>query len=136
MDFQDEINRFRKAGGDMGQAIINGFQQAQVGAWFDGWIQTKFPDVINAAVNKAVSDWKVENPAPPMLPTIAKPAGATSKNPGGVGTTGKGGSTTTDNSRSQTIMIDIAAGALAGGSSTEEVIRKAAFVARTARWNP
>lgn len=62
MDFRDEIERFRKAGGDMGKAIINGFQSAGVGAWFDNWVKTTFPGIINMAVQQAVQEWKQSNP--------------------------------------------------------------------------
>jgi Phage-related minor tail protein len=58
MDFRKEIDRFRKAGGDMGQAIINGFRDAGVGAWFDNWVKVNFPDVISAAVTEAVQTAK------------------------------------------------------------------------------
>lgn len=62
MDFSNEIRQFQKAGMNMGEAMINGFQDANVGAWFDGWINTNFPNLIQAAVNQAVSDWKKNNP--------------------------------------------------------------------------
>lgn len=89
MDFTDEIERFRKAGGNMGAAIIDGFENAQVGLFFDKWIKTRFPTAISAAVNEAVKRWKEGNP-PPTAPTRparpTPPAGATSSNPGGVAT--------------------------------------------------
>jgi TP901 family phage tail tape measure protein len=74
MDFTSEITAFKKAGGDMGKAMIMGFEQAGVAKWFDGWVQTTFPSVINAAVNQAVADWKAANPRPtrprePIKPT-------------------------------------------------------------------
>src|SRR4029079_17612576 len=96
MDFSDEIERFRKAGGNMGAAIIDGFESAQVGMFFDRWIKTKFPNAISSAVNEAVSRWKAGNPPPvaparPVRPTAPKldrtrPAGGTAQNPGGSAT--------------------------------------------------
>ena len=71
MDFKDEIDRFRKAGVDMGDAIVNGFQSAAVGKWFDNWINTTFPGIIDAAVNTAITEWKKANPKP-KLPTKPK----------------------------------------------------------------
>lgn len=84
MDFVDEIERFRKAGVNMGDAIKNGFQSAQVGAWFDSWVQRTFPNVISSAVNQAVTEWQTLNPMPtapkmpraPIRPT-APPAATT-----------------------------------------------------------
>ena len=90
MDFVDEIERFRRAGVNMGTAIKQGFQEAQVGAWFDNWITSKFPNVINTAVNQAVAEWRQANPrpvapkapvrpvAPKLPPGVKAAAGATS----------------------------------------------------------
>lgn len=58
MDFTRQINAFRKAGISMGEALINGFQSAKVGVWFEAWVKEKFPGIINAAVNEAVKEWK------------------------------------------------------------------------------
>lgn len=79
MDFTAEIKAFKKAGGDMGDAIINGFKDAEVGKWFDSWVQVTFPGVINAAVNKAVNEWKASNvkpvaPTPPTPPKALVPS--------------------------------------------------------------
>jgi hypothetical protein len=55
----------------MGDAIKDGFKQAQVGAWFDNWVQRTFPGVISSAVNTAVAQWQKENPIP-KAPTAPK----------------------------------------------------------------
>jgi hypothetical protein len=73
MDFTSEILAFKKAGGDMGDAIINGFKSAQVGLWFDGWVKTTFPGVINSAVNQAIADWKKTNPPPEKAQVVIPP---------------------------------------------------------------
>lgn len=67
IDFSREINQFRKAGVNMGEAIIDGFQDAKVGAYFDAWITTNFPDLINQAVGVAVGRFKESNPPAPKL---------------------------------------------------------------------
>lgn len=90
MDFKDEIQRFKDAGGNMGDAIINGFEQAGVAAWFDNWVKATFPAAISAAVATAVAEFKASTP-PPTRPTHpgagpTRPAGGTAKNPGGVAT--------------------------------------------------
>jgi hypothetical protein len=74
MDFVDEIERFRRAGVSMGDAIKEGFQSAQVGSWFDGWVKQRFPAVISQAVNQAVSQWQELNPVPtaPKMPRAPK----------------------------------------------------------------
>lgn len=64
MDFTREIQAFRNAGVKMGEAIIGGFQDAQVAAWFDTWVTQKFPDVISSAVTAATNEWKQANPVP------------------------------------------------------------------------
>lgn len=91
MDFRDEIERFRKAGGNMGKAIMDGFEAAQVGLFFDRWVKREFPDAINAAVAEARRDFLAQNPRPQNRPTNrpeppVPPAGATKTNRGGVGT--------------------------------------------------
>ena len=68
MDFTQEINQFKKAGLSMGEAIKNGFQDAEVAAWFDTWVTRTFPQVINSAVNQAVNEWKKGNPRPEQPP--------------------------------------------------------------------
>jgi TP901 family phage tail tape measure protein len=139
MDFVDEIERFRKAGGDMGSAIIDGFKEAQVGMWFDGWIKSTFPDVINSAVNEAVRRWKQQTPAPtaptpPVRPVM--PAGATARNPGGVATIpaaprGPFNPVTTNNTVNVGIH-DADIGGVERFKFREEALRQAAFVARNA----
>ena len=63
IDFTREINQFKKAGNDMGRLMIEGFQNAGVGEWFDVWIKSTFPGIINSAVATAVKDFKANNPA-------------------------------------------------------------------------
>lgn len=75
MDFVDEIERFRKAGVSMGEAIKGGFQDANVASWFDSWVKRTFPNVISAAVTQAVNDWKKTNQIP-VAPKPPKGAGA------------------------------------------------------------
>jgi len=135
MDFRDEIDRFKKAGGDMGQAIINGFEQAQVGKWFDGWVKTTFPNVISAAVNTAVTDWKAQNPYPvaprkpvaPRAPAMRKPGGSTPANP-----TGASGpwTPTYNNDNSQSAVYNFHFDPTVAGKT--EAMRQAAFAARNA----
>jgi len=91
MDFRDEIERFRKAGGNMGKAIMDGFEAAQVGLFFDKWVKREFPDAINAAVAEARRDFLAKNPRPQNRPSgkpkaPAPPPGASKTNRGGVGT--------------------------------------------------
>jgi len=120
MDFTQEINQFKKAGGDMGKAIIEGFQSAQVGLWFDGWVKGTFPGVINSAVNQAISDWRKTNPPPvkPPPPPV-KPR---------VPTSTTGGSVTNDNSRNITVTMpghDSSATAIAMNNAE---VRRRAFI--------
>jgi TP901 family phage tail tape measure protein len=120
MDFKSEIQAFQKAGGDMGDAMIEGFEAAGVGLWFDDWVTKTFPNIINAAVDQAVADWKAANPKtviPPQPPPI---------NP-------KNTSATTNNDNSKTITVNMGR----GGSQWEsqqaaEEVRRAAFAARNA----
>jgi hypothetical protein len=65
----------------MGEAIKNGFQQAQVGPWFASWINQKFPGIINQAINMAVNDYKNNNPMPEKPPAFG-PVQGTNKTPG------------------------------------------------------
>ena len=99
MDFTSEIQQFRRAGRDMGEAMINGFQNAGVGAWFDNWVKTTFPGIINSAVSQAVAEWKAQNRRP-ELPTSAKPQNNAA--PGSRPTT----NTNTDNSKSVTVHVN------------------------------
>lgn len=126
MDFRDEIERFKQAGVNMGDAIINGFQQAEVGLWFDNWIQRTFPAIIDAAVAKAVADWKQTNPATavPTLPPSARPQRG--RAPGTGGNTSN--TTTMDNSKTAHVTIDMR-GEQARSASQEAEARKAAFTA-------
>ena len=89
MDFSRQIDHFRKAGVNMGEALINGFQDAQVGQWFDNWIKAKFPDVINSAVANAKEEFKKatppggrrgDNPPPPMPTTKGTTNNTTTNN--------------------------------------------------------
>lgn len=100
MDFTSEINAFKKAGGDMGNAIINGFREAGVNVWFDAWVSTTFPAVIDAAVNKAIADYVKLNPRP-KIPATTKPP-----NTGSTGGSGKGNSST-DNSKTVNVTVNM-----------------------------
>jgi TP901 family phage tail tape measure protein len=129
VDFTHEINEFRKAGLSMGDNMIEGFKSAQVAKWFDNWVQDKFPDVIAAAVKKAVDEFRRQNPPEP------KPAGATAKNKGGVATTGVNTSlnNTNDHSRTITIHMPPPPGGRTADAKAEE--RRRAFVAVNAAKN-
>lgn len=127
MDFTRQIEAFRKAGVDMGQAMINGFQDADVAGWFDSWVQEKFPDVINAAVNTAVTEWKKAQPpsATPGggAPPIIKPGPTT------------GGTTTTTHDNSKKVEVNIASDSFASPDTAAaqkqaeiERARHAAFI--------
>ena len=123
IDFTREITAFRKAGLNMGDALINGFKNAEVGKWFDNWIKATFPQLINAAVAQAVAQWKKENPRPatPTAPGGAKPNGAAPKS-GGT----KGGD---DNSKTITVSMTIPPGT---PPDHEARARRAAFMAANA----
>ncbi len=119
IDFTREINQFKAAGVSMGEAIKNGFQSAQVGQWFDNWVRQNFPSVIRSAVNSAVNEWKQANPPP------VRPAGATTRVPGGVGTQTTTTQTTTTNDRSKTANIHVTVGDTAGSRAVDERNREA-----------
>lgn len=123
VDFTNEIEAFRKAGVSMADALQQGFQSAKIGAWFDGWVQAKFPQIIVAAVAKAVAEWKRANPPPEKngKPTTARTTAAIT------GATTRNASYTTDSSR--TINIDMRD--VSGGRTPEDEarIRKKAFAA-------
>jgi hypothetical protein len=132
LDFTREIESFRKAGTNMGEAIINGFQNAGVGAWFDGWIKATFPDLINAAVAQAVKDWKTQNPktvAPPLKPP--KPPIKPPRTP--QGNTNTNTTTHTDNSKKVEVNIGRGYEPHSPRTVTDEM-RRAAFAARNLRW--
>lgn len=126
LDFADEIARFKKAGLDMGEAIKMGFQDANVAAWFDNWVQRKFPEVINSAVAAAIRKWKLENPAPkvPATTTAPKNAQAAAQQ----GTTPKG-NTTQDNSKNVTVNMQPPYPVQPAGNSylTQAEYKKVAF---------
>lgn len=64
LDFKDEIARFRKAGVNMGQAIIDGFQDTLAAKDFNNWVKKQFPDLITAAVNESVRRFREQTPMP------------------------------------------------------------------------
>jgi len=131
LDFTREIESFRKAGTNMGEAIINGFQSAGVGAWFDGWIKATFPDLINAAVAQAVKDWKTQNPktvAPPLAPP-PPPIQPPIQPRGNTTTT----TTHTDNSKTANIHVGGGYEPYSPRNPTDE-LRRAAFIARNIPW--
>jgi len=72
VDFNDEIKHFKQAGLKMGEALTMGFQEANVAKWFDNWVRVRFPNVINAAMNQAVRDFKAgrEVPTAPTRPNV------------------------------------------------------------------
>lgn len=121
MDFTAEIQQFRKAGGNMGQAIIDGFRNAGVGPWFDAWIKTTFPGLINQAVNQAVNEWKQTNPAPTNtnkpkpLPKHVRP--------------GAGGNTQTNTDNSKSVTVNINMSPDAKDANDDAKIRRAALIA-------
>jgi TP901 family phage tail tape measure protein len=123
MDFTNEINQFRSAGGKMGEAIINGFKAAQVGLWFDGWVKTTFPGVINAAVQQAVNEWKTQNPPPKRPTVIGKPQVPT-------GGGGRGNRPTSD-SHDKNITVNIHPGEHAQEAREQAQLRQAAFLAKS-----
>lgn len=126
VDFTSEIESFRKAGVSMADALRNGFQSAQIGKWFDNWVQKTFPDIIDAAVAKAIAEFKRTNPAP------QKPAGATTRNPAGVGSTvtRNASNVSTDNSR--TIHVTLQDNGRIRTPEDEADIRRKAFVVKNA----
>lgn len=117
MDFRSEIKAFEKAGGKMGDAMIEGFEAAGVGLWFDTWVQKTFPNIINDAVNKAIADWKAANPKdntpvpPPPIPD---------KNTSG----------TTNNDNSKTVNVHLPIVPPGAYPQAEETVRKIAFAAQ------
>lgn len=118
MDFTDEIERFKKAGLSMGNAIVEGFQNAKVGAWFDNWVKVMFPEVIDAAVKDAIAQWKAANPAPkapkePQRPTVP---------------TNPANSTKADNSRTYNIYITPPGLSGDNPASRKDFERQAAFI--------
>lgn len=132
MDFRDEIERFRKAGLSMGEAIIQGFQNAQTARWFDSWVKRTFPNVINAAVAQAVRDFKAATPVPirPNVPTAVP--GATRANPAGVAA-GTGATTNnTNNSKKWEITVNVEhdEGAMQAYAYNRAAQRQVAFVTR------
>jgi TP901 family phage tail tape measure protein len=120
MDFSREINAFKKAGGDMGRAMIEGFETAEVGKWFDSWVKVTFPNVINAAVTAAVADWKKANPKP----TTAKPE----QRPKAPNTTA-GSTNNNDNSKKITVNV-YPEHAMQNERNQQAAMRQAAFVAK------
>jgi TP901 family phage tail tape measure protein len=110
MDFTDEIERFKQAGVDMGDAIVNGFQSAKVGKWFDSWVKVAFPQVISNAVAQAVKEWKETNPPPtppkkpvrPTPPQVPMTVGAAAS-----ATMGAGGGSHVDNSSTVTVTVKV-----------------------------
>lgn len=129
MDFVDEIERFRRAGVSMGEAIKSGFKDAEVGAWFDSWVRAKFPSVISAAVNQAVNDWRKLNPVPvaPKVP-VAPVAPTTAANPGVTGTAGSNNSYDNSVTNINVYMGDSARTA----SEKREDERRLGFIVRNA----
>jgi len=134
MDFKDEIDRFRKAGVSMGEAIINGFESAQTSKWFDNWVKVTFPGVINNAVNNAVRDFKTGTP-PPTMPTVPGrvpgQAAAAARTAGATGVS----STTNDHSKKWEVHINMPKASHDEGSAQayaakKEAMRRAAFIAR------
>jgi len=134
MDFKSEIDHFRRAGVSMGEAIINGFQQAQTAKWFDNWVKVTFPGVINNAVNTAVQDWKATNP-PPTRPTVpgSVPGGGTKpQRTAGVSNT----SHNTDNSKRWDVTVTLPSvphteGYGAAYQQHKDDMRRAALALRT-----
>jgi len=115
IDFSREIEQFRKAGVNMADAIRNGFQDAKVEEWFSNWVQVKFPQVIQDAVNKAVSDWRKANPAPVKPPAI--PTASTTNN------------RTTDNSKHANVHVTLGSYNDRTKQDIDDAVRRAAFAA-------
>jgi len=130
MDFVDEIERFRKAGVDMGEAIKNGFQQAEVGAWFDNWVQRTFPDVISSAVNTAVAQWQTENPMPKAPKPPIRPVRPTAP-PDQAAAPG-----TTVNDNSETNLNFYLGGHARNAAEEREDMRKIGFIVKNAMGGP
>jgi hypothetical protein len=144
-DFTKTIKAYEDAGVKMGKAIVNGFQDADVAGFFDKWVRKRFPGIISAAVNEAVTQWKEAHPPPeapeaPERPTRpgprpvkpVKPGGATREQPGGAGTPS---TTNNDNSRNFTFYQYISmgdTGGLAGAPNIKEMMRRAAMEAKNA----
>lgn len=127
MDFKSEIEHFRKAGVDMGEAIINGFQSAQTAQWFDNWVKVTFPGVINNAVSSAVRDWKQANP-PPTAPTVTTAAAGAARTAGVT----KPATTNNDNSKKWEVNIKFPhdEGANQQYLANKEAARRTAFAVR------
>ena len=130
MDFKSEIERFRKAGVDMGQAIINGFQSAQTAKWFDNWVRATFPGVINNAIAASVREWKASNPPPekPVRPTDT--AAATAARTAGVT---RPATTNNDNSKKWEVHVQMPRhdeGSAQAYAYNKEAARRAAFAVR------
>jgi hypothetical protein len=125
IDFTREINQFKKAGGDMGQGIINGFQNAGVGKWFDAWIKTTFPGVINAAIAQGIKEFKVNNPAAATAKPGAKPPIYTKP------TSRRNTSTHTDNSKKITVHMIGSGGPHHPDAASQAEKRKQAFILAT-----
>lgn len=116
MDFKSEIDAFQKAGGKMGDAMIEGFEAAGVGLWFDTWVQKTFPNIINAAVDQAVADWKAANPKQDIPPPPPIP----DKNAKGQG----------DQDNSKTVNVNIYPEHAMANEQAQQQIRQIAFTAQ------
>ena len=123
LDFTREITAFRKAGMNMGEALINGFGDAGVGKWFDGWIKATFPNLINTAVATAVAEWKKEHP---------KPKETDKKKDGKNVTKRKEAPSNNNNSKTVTVNNHFHGPVDAHDRMAEDRARKAAFVMKNA----